>query len=60
MNWNEVFVLKDDGLLYWSDQYLSRPKMFNISKEKPAGHILATQGSALISDTLRVSMMQLL
>ncbi|WP_432804850.1 HNH endonuclease signature motif containing protein [Escherichia coli] len=39
MNWNEVFVLKDDGLLYWSDQYLSRPKMFNISKEKPAGHI---------------------
>ncbi|MBL3468108.1 HNH endonuclease, partial [Klebsiella pneumoniae] len=19
MNWNEVFVLKDDGLLYWSD-----------------------------------------
>ena len=39
MNWKEVFLLKDDGLLYWSNQYLSRPKMFNISKEKPAGHI---------------------
>ncbi|MFZ4147555.1 HNH endonuclease signature motif containing protein [Enterobacter ludwigii] len=39
MNWNEVLTLNDDGLLYWSDEYLSKPKMFNISKNKHAGHI---------------------
>lgn len=39
MNWTEVLTLKEDGLLYWSNEYLSKPKMFNISKDKHAGHL---------------------
>lgn len=39
MKWDDVFVMRDDGLLYWSDEYLEKPKMHNISRNRHAGHV---------------------
>ncbi|EBO4169431.1 HNH endonuclease [Salmonella enterica] len=53
MKWKNVLILKDDGLLYWTESYLSKPKRYNMSKERHAGHIYKDKKRKVTYITIR-------